>query len=489
VTTDGPPSQPPDDDPLIGTLIDRRYRVIGRIGDGGMGIVYKVEHTYLNKWFAMKVMRPTRDAIDRARFDQEAQLASKIRHKNVVEISDFGVLPTGQPYFVMEFLRGNTLGDAIYEGRIDTLLACHIAAQVASGLQAVHKQSVVHRDLKPDNIFLIDPDEQEPGASEALESGEWSDVHFVKIMDFGIAKAVDKNLTGTGMTLGTPEYMSPEQATGDKIDWRSDQYSLGCILYEMITGELPFQGKGAFEIMNKHLTEAPKPPRQRRPELANTIPPALEKIVLTMMAKKVSGRFQSMRLVEQGLREVVAAMRVASGASAAPTMVSIPNAVKTVIAKPSDTGPTLLGSPPQGMQGATLPVGQSQDPGRSDAATRPMLQAIPRADLDAALAPTPFPPPSALTDPPAPPPAGSQNKTVMMPPRPGAAPPQHPGLPAGLGADRGHTPTPKLIDKLTFRVKGSSVPELPPAPWWQHYRPLRWLAGILYRLSQRLRGK
>ena len=154
----GTPEEPAD--PLIGTLIDRRYRVLKRLGDGGMGIVYKVEHTYLNKLFALKVMRQTKDEVDRKRFEQEARLASSIRHPNVVEISDFGVLPTDQPYFVMEFLRGNTLGDAIAEDELDSLLVCLIAAQIASGLQAVHKQNVIHRDLKPDNIFLVDPDDQ-----------------------------------------------------------------------------------------------------------------------------------------------------------------------------------------------------------------------------------------------------------------------------------------------------------------------------------------
>jgi len=286
-----PPNDDEQNDPLIGTLVDGRYRILSRLGDGGMGIVYRAEHTHLNKEFALKVMRPTRDAVDRQRFDQEARLAARIRHRNVVEISDFGILPTGQPYFVMELMRGETLGDAIYQGRIKPLLACLIGAQVASGLQAVHKQNVVHRDLKPDNIFLLDPDAAASGEDrEGGDSDPPGQVNFVKIMDFGIAKSIDNKLTGTGMTLGTPEYMSPEQATGEKLDWRSDQYSLGCILYEMLTGELPFGGKSAFEVMNKHLTAQPVPPRQRRPESAAGIPVALEKIVLTMMQKRPANR-------------------------------------------------------------------------------------------------------------------------------------------------------------------------------------------------------
>jgi serine/threonine-protein kinase len=443
------------DDPLIGTLVDRRYRVLSRLGDGGMGIVYKAEHTYLNKHFALKVMRPTRDAVDRARFEQEAQLASKIRHKNVTEISDFGVLPTGQPYFVMEYLVGNTLGDAIYEGRIDPLLACHIAAQIASGLQAVHKQNVVHRDLKPDNIFLIDPDQTAPTGDEALESGEWSDVHFVKIMDFGIAKSVDKNLTGTGMVLGTPEYMSPEQATGDKIDWRSDQYSLGSMLYEMLTGELPFIGKSAFEIMNKHLNEPPVPPRQRRPDGAQHIPPQLEKIVLSMMHKKPAQRLPSMRAVEQALREVVATMRQ----SAPP----ISPMLKTVVTPPHRTDPS--GPPPFLPEPTTAPMAapsvvdtlrDSKLPSHSDAETRPILQAIPKA-------PEPVTTPQAVVS--------HQAKTLLLgTPLETLPPPQ-----------TGHTPTPRLIDKLVMKVR-PSAPELAPASFWTRFAVTRWLIGRLRSL-------
>ena len=292
---------PTEKDPLIGSVVDRRYKVLKRLGVGGMGIVYKVEHLHLNKMFALKVMRPTKDEIDRKRFEQEARLASQIRHPNVIEISDFGVLPTNQPYFVMEFLRGRTVGEAIFTGFMDSQIVCHIGLQIARGLQAVHKQNVVHRDLKPDNIFLIDPETSE----SPEESGKASDEEpaFVKIMDFGIAKSVNSNLTGTGMTVGTPEYMSPEQARGEVVDWRSDQYSLGCILYEMLTREIPFDGKGAFEVMYKHLNAPPTPPRQRRPERAQHISTALETIVLKMLAKKPKDRHPSMRAVETALRD------------------------------------------------------------------------------------------------------------------------------------------------------------------------------------------
>ncbi len=434
--TTEPPIDDEQNDPLLNTLIDGRYRVLSRLGDGGMGIVYRAEHTYLNKEFALKVMRPTRDVVDRQRFEQEARLASRIRHRNVVEISDFGILPTGQPYFVMELLRGETLGAAIYQGRIKPLLACLIAAQVASGLQAVHKQNVVHRDLKPDNIFLLDLDAAAAGEErEQSESDPPGQVNFVKIMDFGIAKSIDNKLTGTGMTLGTPEYMSPEQATGEKLDWRSDQYSLGCILYEMLTGELPFGGKTAFEVMNKHLQSQPVPPRQRRPENAAGIPAALEKIVLTMMQKRPASRYPSMRAVEQALREVAVSMqavddKVELASSNKATLVMSP-----VAEPPSVSAPAAAAARPKA--GA---VESSQD----ELKTRPLLPTI-----------------KPMSEPVSVEPASSAARTMLMSPS---------------SSKHGNTPTPRLLDRLEYRIKSNSAPDLGRSPLWQR---IPWLFAIV----------
>ena len=430
-----------DDDPLLSTLVDGRYRILGRLGDGGMGIVYRAEHTYLNKEFALKVMRPTRDVVDRQRFEQEARLASRIRHRNVVEISDFGILPTGQPYFVMELLRGETLGDAIYQGRIKPLLACLIGAQVASGLQAVHKQNVVHRDLKPDNIFLLDPDAAVGSEEHAEgESDPPGQVNFVKIMDFGIAKSIDNKLTGTGMTLGTPEYMSPEQATGEKLDWRSDQYSLGCILYEMLTGELPFGGKSAFEVMNKHLTAQPVPPRQRRPESAASIPAALEKIVLTMMQKRPANRYPTMRAIEQALHEVATSMQASEGltepaSSNKATLVMSPVAEPPAASEPSAT--TAKSKADTAV--ARGPVDEQK--------TRPLLPAINLATT------------APLSD--ADPSSNNAARTMLMPPR---------------GGRPGNTPTPRLIERIEDHIKSTSAPELGRSPWWQR---IPWLFAMV----------
>ena len=449
----------PDNDPLIGTLIDQRYRVLSRLGDGGMGIVYKVEHTRLNKLFALKVMRPTKDEIDRKRFEQEARLASRIKHQNVVEISDYGVLDaTDQPYFVMEFLRGQTLGDAIYQGRVSPLLACRIAEQIASGLQAVHKQNVVHRDLKPENIFLIDPDDQPQRAAEGHDGGEGAggspaELTFVKIMDFGIAKSIDNKLTGTNMTLGTPEYMSPEQAVGDKIDWRSDQYSLGCMLYEMLTGTIPFDGKGPFEIMNKHLTEQPVPPCQLRPELKGAIPAALEGLVLRMMQKQKMARFATMRAVEEALHERAAMLRElvkSENASAARTLLMPPRPDPDSV--PTDPRPR---RPPPDLVAPPSAPTLAEDDGR----TRPSLAALPLALREAQ---------QAEYD-------RRQAKTRQI----------------QLHSQDAES---SLIDRIQLRLV--SAPSLESAPAWQRSpilraaaRSLRAVLGALRALLSRLGGK
>jgi serine/threonine protein kinase len=303
-------SQPPPAaaDPLIGSLIEERYRVLDRIGEGSVGIVYRVEHIHLNKLFALKVMRSSGEALDQQRFEQAAQLASRIRHNNVVRISDFGVLPLSgsQPYLVMELLVGHTLGEALREGCIDLLLACHIAVQITRGLQAVHRQNIIHRNLKPDAIFLVDPGEM--AAPEAsVEDPE--DVHFVKILDFGIAKSLDKPLNGERIVVGTPGYMSPELFTSSGVDWRTDQYSLGCILYKCITGELPFTADTPIEVISKHVKEQPIPPRQRRLKLEAEVPALLEQIVMRTLEKRPRDRYPSMRALEHDLRKAIKELR------------------------------------------------------------------------------------------------------------------------------------------------------------------------------------
>jgi tRNA A-37 threonylcarbamoyl transferase component Bud32 len=248
-----PPSQRPPEakDPYLGTTFDHRYKIEEVIGEGGMGVVYRARHKIIAKKVAVKVLRAdmARDKEILERFLQEARAASSIGNAHIVDISDFGELPDGSTYIVMEFLEGKSIA-AMFEGgkRMPVQRICHIAAQIADGLAAAHGRGIIHRDLKPDNIFLVKRGHQN---------------HFVKVLDFGIAKVGGANskLTKTGMVFGTPYYMSPEQAAGQTIDARTDIYALGIIMYEMFTGQVPFDGDTFMGILSKHMFEAPVPIR------------------------------------------------------------------------------------------------------------------------------------------------------------------------------------------------------------------------------------
>ncbi|MFO0575043.1 MAG: serine/threonine-protein kinase [Polyangia bacterium] len=209
-----------NDTQLEGAVLGERYRIARAISKGGMGVVFKAHHTVLDKPLAVKVMLQPQDEAARRRFLQEAKLASQVAHPNIIDIVDFGVLTTDQPFLVMEWLSGQTLADLIAEGPLPFARACTIAAQIARGLHAVHQRGIIHRDLKPANIFVLPQD---------------GGFDLVKIVDFGIATQVadgdgsrpaPARLTSPGMVLGTAEYMSPEQAQGMRTDHRVDQYAL-----------------------------------------------------------------------------------------------------------------------------------------------------------------------------------------------------------------------------------------------------------------------
>jgi eukaryotic-like serine/threonine-protein kinase len=267
-------------DPLLGRVFDGRYRVEARIGEGGMGVVYRATHIALNKTIAVKVLRAemTRDADAVQRFAQEAQAASSIGHENIVDISDFGRLPDGNAYFVMEYLNGRALSDLIkLGGALPVVDALSILKQVAGALGAAHQRGIVHRDLKPDNIHV-------------LKRGELD--NFVKVLDFGIAKVGSNNkLTRTGTVFGTPHYMSPEQAAGQSVDARTDIYALGVIMYEMFAGHVPFDADTFMAVLTKHMFEKPAP--LQSPQAGRYLG-ALERITMRALEKKPDQRYQSM---------------------------------------------------------------------------------------------------------------------------------------------------------------------------------------------------
>ena len=283
---------------LTGSILDRRYRITGLLGKGGMGHVYEAVHIALDQRVAVKVLHP-RYAYEerfRERFLQEARAASKIRHPNVVEIKDFGETPDGSVYFVMEYLHGHDVGDELKRhGSLPWARTRSILLQAASALHAAHAKHIIHRDIKPANCFLIEDE------TEGL-------VDRVKLLDFGIAKvgsdshadAQGKGLTGTGEVFGTASYMSPEQARGETLDARSDMYSLGIMAYEMLVGQVPFTGVNAIHVIAQHLTARPEPLRSHD----GTIPPVLDALVLKMMARERDDRYASMAEVEAELREI-----------------------------------------------------------------------------------------------------------------------------------------------------------------------------------------
>jgi eukaryotic-like serine/threonine-protein kinase len=263
-----------------------------------MGAVYLAEHPEIGRKVAIKVLRAelSRDSMLLGRFLNEARAANAIRHPNIIEILDSGTTPTGISYLVMELLEGEVLAGRLRRlGRLPLPLALEYAYQAASAVGAAHKKGIVHRDLKPDNLFIV-PDENDP-ARERL-----------KVLDFGIAKLQvhamgDSVKTRTGTLMGTPVYMSPEQAMGTKeVDHRSDIYSLGVILFEMICGKPPFYSEGFGELVHMHLNVPPPSPRAFVP----TTPPQVEALIARMLAKKPEDRFPSMAALQDAIKQVSA---------------------------------------------------------------------------------------------------------------------------------------------------------------------------------------
>jgi tRNA A-37 threonylcarbamoyl transferase component Bud32 len=275
----------PSGDALVGQVVDGRYEVIGVVGEGGMGRVYEVRHAALERTFAMKVLRRelAREEDLAERFIREAKATASVKHPNVVQITDFGRLPDGIPYFVMELLVGQTLAEIIKaHGPVPAARAVRILRKVAGAVGAAHEAGVVHRDLKPENVFLVDG-----GRSLAASGAD------VRVVDFGAAKIVGSSrMTRSGVVFGTPHYMSPEQASGQSVDHRSDVYALGVIMYEMFTGRVPFEADTYMGVLTQHMFVQPERPSHLNGAARDL--GALEDITLVCLAKKPEDRFASM---------------------------------------------------------------------------------------------------------------------------------------------------------------------------------------------------
>jgi serine/threonine protein kinase len=269
-------------DSLLGQTLAGKYRIDERLSEGGMGAVYRGTHVLMDKTVAIKVLRPSLAADEKivARFSREARAASRISHPNALSVTDFGEDENGIVFLVMEFLRGKTLKEVIREeGPMPLSRVTGIMLQIGGALEAAHAQGVVHRDLKSDNIMLIN-----------TPAGD-----YAKVLDFGIAKIkepegeFDPGLTAPNLVIGTPQYMSPEQCSqAADIDARSDIYSFGVILYEMLVGHVPFTGESPTAIMMKHLQDPAPSVLDERDDL----PPAIGRIVSRAMAKRPEERYQ-----------------------------------------------------------------------------------------------------------------------------------------------------------------------------------------------------
>jgi hypothetical protein len=284
-------------DPLIGRTINDRFKITALIARGGMGKVYRAEQAPLGRVCAIKVLNPNyageHDPEFHKRFFLEASIASKLTHPNTVTIFDYGRTDDDIYYMAMEYLEGHTLHRAIREsGTFPEERAAHVARQICRALREAHSLGVIHRDLKPANIFLV-------------EHGDETD--FVKVLDFGLVKDVSEGkpaeeLTQTGLFMGSPKYMAPEQIRGDKVDARTDIYSLGIIMYEMLTGKVPFDRPNSVNILMAHVNEEPPALRQMNPNINPS--QAIEDTVARCMAKDPETRFRSMDEVLAALKRV-----------------------------------------------------------------------------------------------------------------------------------------------------------------------------------------
>lgn len=277
----------PASDFQAGHVLGDRFRVERMIAAGGMGFVYMATDLEQQQLVALKIMRTVlqRDPIAIERFKREVRTIRRLMHPNTIELIDYGITEDGFMFLVMEWLHGKDLREILrIKHRLSPITATRVALQVCWSLSEAHMKGIIHRDLKPENIFIM----HNPGP------------HLrIKVVDFGLAKVVSgpesaEQITRGGVVCGTPEYMSPEQAKGEKLDGRSDVYALGCVMYAMIEGDAPFRGKKALDVAMMHINNP-------FPEMSETVPPALREIIKKCVEKKASARFQDVNELANAL--------------------------------------------------------------------------------------------------------------------------------------------------------------------------------------------
>jgi serine/threonine-protein kinase len=307
-----------EQDTLVGREIAGRYRLLAKLGEGGMGAVYRAEQMSLKRTVAVKVLRPdvANSPLLLRRFNAEAEAVAKLNHPNTVGIYDYGQDADGTTFIAMEYIEGSSLRKVVHtEAPLRLQRVLRIAAQICASLTDAHARSIVHRDLKPDNVML-------------QTRGREHDV--VRVLDFGIAKLRDDDratkmqMTQQGDMLGTPQYMAPEQIRGEHVDGRADIYALGCMLYEMATGRLAFEAQNVMAMLSKHLIETPPPPSARRPDLA--IPPAFDALVADCMSKAPAQRPANMEVLTDRIAAIAQTLPVDTAVATAQTAPAQPYA-------------------------------------------------------------------------------------------------------------------------------------------------------------------
>lgn len=297
-----------------GTLVRGKYRIVNKVGQGGMGTVYKALHVAFDEVRALKVINPSlmSDELFVKRFQHEAVITRRLQHANAVRVEDIDEAEDGRPFIVMEYIEGRSLKRLIQEeGALPAARVCRIAKQAAAALDAAHQLGMIHRDIKPENIVLVETPQGEQ----------------VKVLDFGIAKikearasgASGMTLTGTGVVVGTPHYMSPEQAMGkrgEQLDGRSDLYSLGVVMYQMLSAELPFKAETTMQVLLAHMQQLPPPIRTLHPELQ--IPEAVANLVMRLLEKDPARRPASARVLIEELERAERAPAVAEATRIVP---------------------------------------------------------------------------------------------------------------------------------------------------------------------------